>query len=114
MEIGILCRLQEGPARLGDLRRLFPGASKKMLTQHLRQMEQDRLIVRTDLSGKVPHVEHSLSELRGLGISRLFSFLATWSTEYPSQVAPDLSRRGAWIADPKSDQCRRQGSRHKG
>ena len=61
-KISILCRLQYGPARLGDLRRLFPQASKKMLTQHLRQMERDGLVVRTDLSGKVPHVEYSLSD----------------------------------------------------
>ncbi len=80
-KIGILSRLQEGPARLGDLRRLFPQASKKMLTQHLREMEQDGLIVRTDMSGKVPHVEYSLLDPRGLAVSRLLHILAAWSTE---------------------------------
>lgn len=87
-KIGILCRLQEGPARLGDLRRLFPQASKKMLTQHLRQMEQDRLIVRTDLSGKVSHVEYSLSEPGGVAVSSLLNFLSAWSAEYLPQNAP--------------------------
>jgi DNA-binding HxlR family transcriptional regulator len=80
-KIGILCRLQEGPARLVDLRRQFPQASKKMLTQHLRQMERDRLIVRTDLSGKIPYVEYSLSNPRGLAVSRLLHILAEWRTE---------------------------------
>ncbi|MHB8388759.1 MAG: winged helix-turn-helix transcriptional regulator [Acidobacteriaceae bacterium] len=80
-KIGILCRLQEGPTRLGDLRRLFPQASKKMLTQHLRQMERDGLIVRTDLSGKIHHVEYSLSNPRGLAVSRLLHILAEWRTE---------------------------------
>ena len=79
-KIGILCRLQQGPARFGDLRRLFPQTSKKMLTQHLRQMEQDGLIVRTDLSAQVPHVEYSLSNLRGRSVLNLIDFLAQWGT----------------------------------
>lgn len=77
---------RKGPARLGDLRRLFPAASKKMLTQHLRQMERDRLIVRSDLSGRVPHVQYSLLESRGIAISRLLDFLATWGAEYPPEI----------------------------
>src|SRR5258708_35958603 len=56
-KIGILSSLQRGPARLSQLRRMFPQASKKMLTQHLREMERDGLIVRTDLSGRLRHVE---------------------------------------------------------
>ena len=80
-KIGILCRLREGPARLEGLRRLFPLASKKMLTQHLRQMERDGLIVRSDLSGRVPHVEYSLLEPRGIAISRLLDFLSLWCAE---------------------------------
>lgn len=93
-KIGILCRLQEGPARLGDLRRLFPAASKKMLTQHLRQMEWDRLIVRTDLSEKMPHVEYSLLEPRGVAVSRLLHFLAEWSMEYPVRGS-DIGENGS-------------------
>ena len=83
-KLGILCRLQEGPARLGDLRRLFPQASKKMLTQHLRQMEKDGLIVRTDLTGKVPHVEYSLSNSLGQSVVNLIDLLARWGAPYAS------------------------------
>jgi DNA-binding HxlR family transcriptional regulator len=60
-KIAILAQLEHGPVRLGELRRRVPGASKKMLTQHLREMERDGLILRTDLSGKIPHVEYSLT-----------------------------------------------------
>ncbi len=49
-----------------------------MLTQHLRQMEQDGLIVRSDLSGKVPHVEYSLSASLGRSVVNLIDFLAQW------------------------------------
>lgn len=81
-KIGILCRLQEGSARLGDLRRLFPQASKKMLAQHLRQMERDGLIIRTDLSGKIPHVEYSLSNSIDRAVVHLIDFLAGWGAQY--------------------------------
>ena len=37
-----------------------------MLTQHLREMERDGLILRTDLSGKIPHVEYSLTAPLGI------------------------------------------------
>ena len=99
-KIGILCRLQEGPAQLGDLRRLFPAASKKMLTQHLRQMERDGLIVRSELSGRVPHVQYSLFEPRGVAICRLLDFLSTWGAEYPSEGASNSS--GIRLAELKS------------
>ena len=96
-KIGILCRLQEGPVRPGELRRLFPQASKKMLTQHLRQMERDGLIVRTDLSGQVPHVEYSLSKPRGSAVSQLLHLLAAWSTEYPL-CASDSGENGRCLS----------------
>jgi DNA-binding MarR family transcriptional regulator len=61
---------------------MFPRASKKMLTQHLREMEKDGLILRTDLSRKLRHVEYSLSDPQGLAVSRLLRMLVAWSTEY--------------------------------
>jgi hypothetical protein len=41
-------RLQHGPVRLGELRRMFPEASKKMLTQHLRRRKRDSLVIGKD------------------------------------------------------------------
>lgn len=102
-KVGILCRLQEGPARLGDLRRLFPAASKKMLTQHLRQMERDGLIVRSDLSGRVPHVQYSLLEPRGVAICRLLDFLSMWGAECLPENAPNSGNLlDIWTAESKS------------
>ncbi|MEG9435148.1 winged helix-turn-helix transcriptional regulator [Edaphobacter sp. HDX4] len=39
----ILLRFRHGPVRLGELSRILPLASKKMLAQHLREMERDGL-----------------------------------------------------------------------
>jgi len=78
----ILSRLRHGPARLGELRRILPQASKKMLAQHLREMERDGLVVRKNLSGRVLHVEYSLSESGGYAALHLISMLQDWSNEH--------------------------------
>jgi DNA-binding HxlR family transcriptional regulator len=85
-KIGILSSLQRGPARLSQLRRMFPLASKKMLTQHLREMERDRLIIRTDLSGRIRHVEYSLSDSGGFAVSQLINVLTEWGSRYASSL----------------------------
>lgn len=78
----ILSRLRHGPVRLGELRRILPEASKKMLAQHLREMERDGLVVRKNLSGRVLHVEYSLSESGGYAALHLISILQDWSNEH--------------------------------
>jgi DNA-binding HxlR family transcriptional regulator len=78
----ILCELQHGPIRLSRLRKSVPTASTRMLTMHLRQLEKDRLIVRTDLSRKLRHVEYSLSEPHGVATLQLIDMLAAWGEAY--------------------------------
>jgi DNA-binding HxlR family transcriptional regulator len=85
----ILSQLQKGPVRLSQLRKMFPGASKKMLTQHLREMEEDGLIIRTDLSARLRHVEYSLEDSLGVAVLNLINTLTDWG----SQHAPALSRQ---------------------
>ena len=83
-KIGILSSLQRGPVRLSQLRRMFPQASKKMLAQHLREMERDGLIIRTDLSGRLRHVEYSLSDSGGFAVLQLIDTLTEWGSRYAS------------------------------
>ena len=57
----ILWHLGEGTLRFNALRRCFPGLSPKMLTQQLRDLEDDGLLVRSVIGLKPPHVEYSLT-----------------------------------------------------
>jgi DNA-binding HxlR family transcriptional regulator len=52
-----------------------------MLAQHLQEMERDGLVVRKNLSGRVLHVEYSLSESGGYAALQLINMLRDWSNE---------------------------------
>lgn len=63
-KLPILFRLYADPSlRTSQLRRDMPGISQKMLTQHLRELEVDHLIERTDFGEKPLRVEYKLSEM---------------------------------------------------
>ena len=51
-KIGILSKLQHGPVRLSQLRKMLPPSLKKELTPYVRELESAGLIVRIDRSGK--------------------------------------------------------------
>ena len=76
--VQILCAIRSGPVRLGQLGRLIPGASKKMLTQNLRQLEADGIIVRKDMSDLVLHIEYELGDSAREGVCALLDHLSKW------------------------------------
>ena len=76
--VHILCAMRSGPVRLGQLARLIPGASKKMLTQNLRQLEADGVVVRKDMSDLTLHIEYELSDRTREGVCALLDNLAQW------------------------------------
>jgi len=87
-KVEILSRLQHGPVRLSQLHRMFPEASKKVLTQRLREMEKDGLVVRTDRSTKLLCVEYSLSDSLGFAALRLIDVLTQWRVQHATSLPP--------------------------
>jgi len=77
----ILWHLVDGTRRFGELRRLVPQATQKMLTQQLRELEEDNLIVRTVYPVVPPKVEYQLSDL-GRSIKPILEAMRLWGTEY--------------------------------
>jgi DNA-binding HxlR family transcriptional regulator len=69
-----------GRQRFVQLERRIGGITPKVLTQRLRQLERDGLVVRTYHPEVPPRVEYEISEL-GLGLAPLFSHLAEWATD---------------------------------
>ena len=59
----ILWHLQDGPVRFNDLARQLGGASKKMVTQRLKEMEDMGLVTRTVLSTRPIAVTYEITDL---------------------------------------------------
>jgi DNA-binding HxlR family transcriptional regulator len=75
----ILWTLKEfGRQRFVALQRRITTITPKVLTERLRRLERDGLVVRTYHAEVPPRVEYEISEL-GLSLAPLFASLADWS-----------------------------------
>lgn len=82
----ILRELFSGTRRFGELHRGIAGISQKMLTQQLRQMEQDSLLQRKVYAEVPPRVEYSLTPI-GRSLSPIFDAMHKWGSEYRNSKA---------------------------
>lgn len=85
----ILCFLNEGPKRNGELLRLIPYISQKMLTSHLRKLEDEGLIEREQICDKPIQIEYRL-------------------TDYGQSLKPILDEMRIWGEknNPEFDRCK--------
>ncbi|MCL2852447.1 MAG: helix-turn-helix transcriptional regulator [Defluviitaleaceae bacterium] len=67
--------------RFGELKRSLNGISQKVLTQNLREMEADGLIVRKVYAEAPPRVEYSLSET-GASLRPVIDAMYHWGEAY--------------------------------
>lgn len=63
--------------RFGELARGINGISQKMLTQHLRQMEGDGLVLRTVYAEVPPRVEYTLTD-KGRSLRPIIDAMHDW------------------------------------
>ncbi|AEN12069.1 MULTISPECIES: helix-turn-helix domain-containing protein [unclassified Streptomyces] len=76
----ILWALDERPFRFGELRRQVPGVTEKVLTSHLRELEQDGIVHREVYDEVPPRVEYSLTP-RGVALNEALAPLGAWGRE---------------------------------
>lgn len=67
--------------RFNELQRSLDGISQKVLTDNLRLMEADGLIIRTVYAEVPPRVEYSLSEL-GQSMEPIIDAMKIWGESY--------------------------------
>jgi len=73
----VLFHLFEGTLRFNEIRRRLPNLTQRMLTNQLRELEADGLIVRTVYPQVPPRVEYSLSA-RGRSLEPVIKALKAW------------------------------------
>jgi DNA-binding HxlR family transcriptional regulator len=67
--------------RYSEIKRSIPAITEKMLIQHLKELEQDNLIIRKSLPVVPPYVEYWLSD-SGKEMEPILNAMAAWGLKY--------------------------------
>lgn len=76
----VLFLISKGVSRFGVLQRAIEGISKQMLTNQLRELEEDGMISRKIYAEIPPRVEYSLTE-KGSSIMSVIASMKEWGEE---------------------------------
>lgn len=92
-KVVILWRLVGGTRRFNELLRSIPNITRKMLTEQLRELEQDNLIIRTVYHQVPPKVEYALSEY-GRTFIPVMEAMAGWGIAHRSRKEAEQTQNG--------------------
>lgn len=96
-KVQILWHLSFRPLRFAELRRKLARISEKVLAEQLRELEEDRLVLREAAPSIPPQVTYSLSSEAGKLVP-LMEDLCAWGSQHFG-IKPSLPRRSAAAAD---------------
>ena len=82
----IIRDLMSGTKRFNELMRSVTGITQKVLTSHLRAMEQDGLLTRKVYPEVPPRVEYTLTET-GRSLKPILDSMVAWGTDYKNTTA---------------------------
>jgi DNA-binding HxlR family transcriptional regulator len=82
----ILCYLKQRPCRYGELRKLVPTLSDKVLTQRLADLAVSGLVVRKRPPGQAKIDFYALTA-RGKSLGRLLHDLYTWGNSHAAEFS---------------------------
>jgi DNA-binding HxlR family transcriptional regulator len=86
----ILWHLVNGALRHGELQRLIPQATPKMLTQQLRELEGDNLLSRKVYPVVPPKVEYALTDF-GRSLMPILTAMYKWGAAYMRDRGKEIS-----------------------
>ncbi len=81
----ILYHLNENVRRFAELRRLLPGITQKVLTEQLRELERDGIVLRKIYAQIPPKVEYSLTEY-GKTLRPVLKALCDWGNSHEQRT----------------------------
>ena len=81
----ILWWLHQRTYRFAELRRLIPGITEKVLTQHLRELEADGIVDRRVFATIPPKVEYSLTEY-GNSLKQALNAICEWGQLHMQRI----------------------------
>ena len=87
----LLFHLEGRTRRFCELQRLIPGLTKKMLTQHLRELERDGIVHRKVYAEVPPRVEYSLTR-HGESLKPILKLMSAWGTRHRARYGLTTTR----------------------
>lgn len=90
----LLCALYDSKTRTGQLKRKLQGISQKMLTQTLREMQQNGIVKRISYPEVPPRVEYELTEL-GHSLAELVVKMEQWIVTHHSIILKKKKERAS-------------------
>jgi DNA-binding HxlR family transcriptional regulator len=96
----VVAALLDGPRRFGDLQDEVAGIAPNVLTQRLRRLEDEGLVIAQPYSERPPRFVYELSEA-GRGLAGVLRLLADWGgrhseTEPPRHAACGTPLEAVW------------------
>jgi len=88
----ILFYLQNKTRRFGEIQKLLPGVTKKMLTQRLRELEKDGIVHRRVYAQVPPRVEYSLTR-HGQSLRPILELMSGWGDKHRVRYGTDRKFR---------------------
>ena len=89
----ILFYLLQETRRFGELRRLMPNVTQRMLTKHLRELEEAGVVHREVYREVPPKVEYSLTEF-GRTLEPVLTMMLEWGQRYVGRLQKDPAGHG--------------------
>ena len=88
----LICRLLNGRKRFGELCRLAPNATQRMVTLQLRELEADGIINRHAYPEVPPRVEYEVTEF-GMTLAPIILAMQKWGSDFKSQQLAEEDMR---------------------
>ncbi|MFS0840971.1 winged helix-turn-helix transcriptional regulator [Paenibacillus sp. 1P03SA] len=99
----ILCHLTEGTRRFGELKHSMPEITQKMLTQQLRELEQDEIVHREVYKQVPPKVEYSLTPY-GRTIKEVLNVMSEWGVRHRHRIGPGQKPDTEEVSAPNNEE----------
>ncbi|MEK6968734.1 MAG: helix-turn-helix domain-containing protein [Nanoarchaeota archaeon] len=84
----VLWHLKGGTKRTGELKKLIPGITQKMLAQQLKNLERQGFVRRTVYAQVPPKVEYSLTE-SGFELKPILEQMCEWGKDYMKKIGQE-------------------------
>jgi DNA-binding HxlR family transcriptional regulator len=88
----ILFHLQGATRRFGELQKLIPSTTKKMLVQQLRELERDQIVHRKVYAQVPPRVDYSLTK-HGESLIPILALMSAWGIKHRARYGGSKTRR---------------------